>query len=783
MAISLDSVLFAAVVITSVPGTNAITVIRESYGGVEEPDAGMNMQGVLITSHLTPYLGFSDSWLPQPGSRVLCASDAGGTCFILGVIPVSTYKFKSMMGRTMLGAGSTRAEESNAKGHEKHTPAIYDMARPADVVDGEYVVSNEFGVLLGLYQQLANLKGSELSQIQCHLIDDLVRVISHNYQHYSATGEHNIYHDGKSIMVEYGSTHMPAEGYGCPAVNSESGSGTSIQKDGPPTVDDSSDFYKISGNEQLKAIERLKIFSGRLGDFLNLFVVKPDDQEQRYLDPGKRPSKPDSGLSNIRLATDGGMHFRSVKEIFLEKTQWIRVPLRTCAPDDPNGDDAESISYETKDPFEFNNSYSYKGNPFNYSLQLRDYAAYVDEKLAYKNFKTHEKDFYVNDDIGKEKPLGSISKVDPQTPLKLAPYVLRTAGIYLMPNGGITLRDAWNSAIVMEGGNIYLQPSKDLLSQPMRHAITKAGGSVNIACKKHMDLSSTEEGLRMKTEKSQYLFSENGGIVLQSRGSADNTGVPDPAEKAIDTIGGIVFKAKLGIYSYAEKDIVGYAKRKILFHSLANTDIVADTQLVAYGKRNMYNFSDYSIISYSGKNINIVSDGQVNVAGSSSTALGQKDQNLGVMYDKKSKFIDIIKGVIPVPAITASLNKAKQAKQKVLPQTTFFEPQEFVKLNFKFLKTEKYDGINPNEDAIPSTLTQQDDLLTGLWGLSDWTEKQVDGTYPYPGDSLFDNFYKKAEKPNNLEANNMGQDYSNKADSSSSPPSISIESLNSYKVK
>lgn len=783
MALTLDSVFFTAVVITSIPGTHAITVIRDSYGGVEEPDSGMMIQAALVTTHLTSFLGHSDAWLPQPGSRVLCASDAGGTCFIIGTIPTQTYGFKSMMARAMLGAGHTRDEEANAEGHVKHTPVIYDMVRPADVVDGEYVMSNEFGVLLGLYQQLANLKGSELAQVQCHLMDDLVRVISHNYQHYTATGEHNVYHDGKSIMVEYGSTHLPAESYGCPAISSEEGNGQAIVGDEPSKTDDSSDFYTIANNEQLKAVERLKVFIGRLGDFLNLFVVRPDPTEQRYLDPDVTPKKPDTGLSNVRLATDGGVHIRSVKEIFLEKTQWIRVPLRKCAPDDPGGDDAEQIMYRVKEPFEFNDTYSYTGNPFNYSLQLRDYAAYIDENLAYKHFKKHEKDFYVNDDIMEEKPLGSVNQVDPQTPLKLAPYVLRTAGIYIMPNGGITLRDAWNSAIVMEGGNIFLQPTKDLITQPMRHAITKAGGSINMACKKHMDLSSTEEGFRVKTDKSQYFFSETGGLVLQSRGSNDNTGSPDPSKEAIDTIGGIVFKSKLGIYNYAEKDIVGYAKRKVLFHSLTNTDIVADTDATIYGKKKLYQFSDNDIYTYAEKAVNVLSEGSVKLAGSGSTLLGQEDQKLGVMYDKKSKFIDILSGLIPVSDFTDSLNTAKDSKREVLPQTTFYTPKEFEKLNFKFLETGKYGAISTEEDAIPSTLTQQDDLLTGVWGLSDWVERDVDSTYPYPGAELFPNFYKEVEKPNNLERNHMGTDYSNKANSGKKPPKIRIESLDKYKIK
>jgi hypothetical protein len=775
--------LFTAMVITSNAGSGAVTVVREFFGSSPGGDMGLMVQGTVISSVMSSFLGFKESTLPQPGNRVLCLSESATNCFILGVIPDQTLGEISLPSRAMLGAGNALGDKANRVGHEKNTIQIFDVRRPTDVVDGEHVISNEFGVLLGLYQQLANLKASELAQVQCFLLDDLVRIISHNFQHYTALGEYNIYHDGKRLMAEFGATHKPAESYGSPAVENDEGNEKVFEETGEHSADDEKDLYKISTDERIKAIERFKLFLGSVGDFLHLFVVKPDSEEIRILDPDKTPEKPDTGLCDLHIGTDGGMHIRSVKEVFIEKTNWIRVPLRKAAPDDPNGDDAENLDYDKKEKFEFEDSYRYKENPFNYSLQIRDYVAYVNEKLGYQNFKKHEKDFYVNDDISKEKSLKEIEKIDKETDLNLKDYSLRTAGIYLMPNGGITIRDAWNSAIVMEGGNVYIQPAKDLVAQPLRNTIVKGGGNISVACKKHIDLSSSEEGVRIKSEKSQYLYSNKGGFVIESNGEEDSAGTPDPAEKAIENIGGIVLKSKLSIYSYADKNVVSYAKEHLLLQSLDNLDIISDNVLTTYGKQSIYTFADDNIISYSGNTNAVISDGSAIFAGADSTALGQEDQNLGVMYDKNSKFIDILKGAIPVSDFTSQLQKAKDSKDNVLKQTVFQEEAKFDSLKFKFLSSDQYGNLDPREDGLPATLAQQDDLLTRLYTLKEWTEKEVNESLPYPGKDLFENFYYSSEKPVNLEENKLGKDYSNKAESESKPATISLDSLNKYKVQ
>ena len=775
-----DHTPFTAVVITSTAGSRTVTVIRESYGRPAS-DGGSMMQGIAVSSLMSTFLGIKDCVVLQPGTRVLCLPESNNTCYVLGALPANSAQQDELPNRAALGAGNAIKDGANRLGHTSRNTIIKDNRRPSDIVDGEFAQGNEFGILLGLYQQLANLKASELSQIQCFLLDDLVRIISHNFQHYTALGEYNIYHDGKHIMAEFGATHKPAESYGRPAVNSDSGAPI-FQGGLKHTVDDKEDFYKINEDERIKAVERFKMFLGSVGDFLHLFVVRPDPDEARVLDPDKTPNKPDTGLCDIRLGSDGGLMFRSVKEVILEKTQWIRVPHRKAAPDDPKGDDGEQLDYEVNEQFNFKDTYTYKNNPFLYALQIRDYMAYVNEKLGYKNFKKHEKDFYVNDDINKENKISDFGNIDKDTKLFLQNYKLRTSGIYLMPNGGITIRDAWNSAIVMEGGNICIQPAKDLLLQPMRNTILKSGGFVSIAAQKDIDLSTTKGGFRVKSKLSQYLYSDEGGFVLEANGSEDSPGTPDPSSQALEKIGGVVLKSKLGIYNYAEKNIMHYAKQKLLLQSLQEIDLTADQNITLYGKQNIFSLAEQNNLVYGGLSTTIISDGESLIAGAGGTAFGQKDQFLGIQYDDKSMFVDVLKGVIPVSDITGKLDTAKKAKENLLKLTTFSEEAKFTNLKFHWLSSDKYGNLNPQEDAIPMTLAQQEDLLTGVYSYSSWNETEVNSSLPYPGKDKFSSFYYKGEAPINLESNSLGTDYSNKADSKPNTGNITLSSLQEYKV-
>lgn len=772
--------IFTGVVVTSKAGSRGVIVVRESYASASG-DMGNLIEGVLVSSVVSTFLGFKDCTLPQPGSRVLCVEDSPISCFVIGAIPQASIELKEIPARASLGAGCAMDESANRIGHESHIRSLCDLRRPTDVVDGEYSVGNELGVLLALYQQLAVLKASELAQVQCFLLDDLVRIISHNFQHYTALGEYNVYHDGKRLMAEFGATHKVAESYGSPATESDKGNFSSFEATNKHTPDDSEDFYALTQDERMKAVERFKMFLGSVGDFLNLFLVRPNPKSPRVLNGDVDEGTTETGLWNMHVGVDGGMHLRSVKEVFIEKSNWIRVPVRQRAPDDPEGDDAQKLDYTPKKPFEFDKTFSYKGNPFAYALQIRDYIAYVNEQENYQNFKKHEKDFFVSGDVDKEENVDKFTQVDQETTSTVNQYKLKTSGIYIMPNGGITIRDAWNSSIVLEGGNVYIQPAKDLIMQPLRHNIVKAGGSINMSCKYHLDLSSSDEGLRVKTEKSQYFYSDKGGMVVEANGEQDTPGSPSPIDEAIDYIGGIVLKSKLSIYNYAENDVVTYSKRQLLLQSLGSVDIVANQAATIYGKSSLSSFSDGMILNM-GQNTLTIAEGGAMMAGAGSTVLGQKDQNLGVMYDDKSTFVDVLKGVLDTSTLTSELGKAKEDKDNLLKKTTFESEDNFDALTFKFLKSEKY-KISKDQDAIPMTIAQQDAELTELYNLEEWEEKEINDTLPYPGKELFEEFYCSSEGILNLEKKEVSKDYTNMAEPSNKPGSLQLDSLNKYKVQ
>jgi hypothetical protein len=468
---------------------------------------------------------------------------------------------------------------------------------------------------------------------------------------------------------------------------------------------------------------------------------------------------------------------RSVKEVFIEKTNWIRIPHRRAAPDDPNGDDAENLDYKEKKKYEFVKEFKFKNNPFNYAQQLRDYVAYVNEKLGYQNFKTHEKDFYVSNDINQETPLDNIKKIDQQTQADLQTYKLKTAGIYLMPNGGITIRDAWNSAIVMEGGNISIQPAKDLFLQPLRSLVGKIGGNISLAARKQVDLSTTEESVRIKSQKGQHFYSHESGIVIESNSEEESLGELEQ-EKALEKLSGVVLKSKSSVFIGADKNVVTHSKERTYLKSLKEAIFVFEEPAIFYGLKDMRFLADSQILLEAEKGLTLLTPKQAILAGAEGTALGQKDKPLSVGAEKP------IKGTLKVneELKKMELEKVKEQFKDIWKLSKFESIDKFDLIKFRFLDKTGYGSLDSKEDAIPSTLAQQDDLLTGVYELDKWEEKEINETLPYPSKKLFTDFYYKAEAPKNLTKSNTSDDYASKGEPSEKGCKVKLASLQEYSV-
>lgn len=763
--------LFLATILSSDPATFNVTL---SPWGQSHRQV---IQGIPMSQTMSQLLGFRDSVLPPVGATVLCFKHATNQCLILGIVPKPDQLSEKLSYplRTIVGAGDGMNDEQNAQGYEKKSTKLmlFNMGRPTDVVEGEKVVSNDFGVMLGLFQQLAMLKGSDLAMVQAFMLDDLVRIVSHNFQHFTCLGETRVYHDGKRLFLEAGLTDSAQESYGSAAVTSSAATKPFTDEE-KIELDDSKDFYKME-NPLQQAIERMKVFVGTLGDFFNVMLTCPPNNETvRALDGAQVDEVGfDKGLFQCRIGKDGAVAVRSVAGITLEKTNWIRVPHRIRAAEDPEGDDEAKITYDTTKPFQFNSEYKYEGQPTLYFLQLRDYLAYLHEKLGYVKFKKHPKDFQVNDDYAAENKLGEMTKVDPFTEVH---YETRTSGVTLLPNGGVALRDAWGSAIIMDGGNIYLQPAKDLVAQPMRNLVAKVGGFTSVASKNDIDLSTTDGGFRVKSDQAQYFYSDNSGIVLEANGEGLNDYYP-PELDAVSHVCGVVMKAPQGIVASYSKDKLDRATNA---HVVDNKYfwINSSDSLAAKSGITTILSSEGSMMITPKNSVNVYSANALFV-GTRSTMVGLKDQVFGLT--KLGPFVSgTVTGAIKgedLQNIHDLTDKVPNVRETI---TNFRTDESFDGLNFMFLASSNY-RLQP-EDVIPQTLVQQEHTLDeSVHSLANWEETEINDSFPYPGKDKKDTYV--TYKLINLEVTEA--EVHNKADSASEAAAIlePIDIFTKYPVK
>jgi hypothetical protein len=731
-----NSDLFIGTVTSCDPATHCVVVSPDGESGL------LHYQAHCLASTYSSALGFVESILPGVGTRVLCFGRGDSTA-VIGAFPNheahGTLSAAALANKTVLASSEPINDSVHSFGYASHITkaAVHNNNLPTDTIQGEKVIANEFGVMMGLFKLFATLRASELSQVQCHFLDDLVRIISHNFQHYTALGELKVFHDGKGIHLEVGATHSPDESMG----NAQD---PSIIQIGKETDTDYQRFYKLN-DSQANMLERMKLFVGKLGDFINLLIVKPANVSHAF--NGNVPTQPDTGLLQVKASLDGTLVIRSANGIYLEKTDWIRVPTRIRTAEDPNGDDGATLGYTEKTDYTFDETYvtadaAYNDTAFLYYLQLRDYLAYINEEIGYSNFKKHEKDFYVNDDIAKEADLANMTFVDPLTG---STFKKNKSWIALMKNGGVSLADAWGSSINMEGGNIYIQPAKDLIVQPNRNLIAKVGKNVSIAAQNELDLSSTSGGLRVKTNLSQYFYSDKSGIVLHANGPdlSENT-YPYPDSDAIAGVAGVVFNApKSSVSAYGQQvnlqakfQLVEQAA-EIISHSTSRTRILSDQQALVSAP-----FAGV----FAKQELTIFSDGGCIAMGLGSTTVGLEGQVTGI--------VNFMGGQIPVNGYIKSSDQFITDIKKTEKDVNDFKPAEVLQvfqskddfnlLQFKFLPTSLYNL--EDSDVIPQTLSQQNDTkMNGL--LQKWVETPINDSYPYPGSDKAES-YVTAESKN-----------------------------------
>jgi hypothetical protein len=287
----------------------------------------------------------------------------------------------------------------------------------------------------------------------------------------------------------------------------------------------------------------------------------------------------------------------------------------------------------------------------------------------------------------------------------------------------------------MEGGNIFLQPAKDLVAQPMRHLVAKVGQHVSVAAKQDINMSSTEGGLALKAQKSIYSYAAEGGVILHSDSElygGEFIPTPGDTQQPIQEACGVILHAPgAGVYSHGKEVLSRATEKHLVYGEMVVHQAERELQLLSKNLLSLYSVKD-AIVACEG-NFLCGTAGVALILGDQATIVGKEEQVIGVSP------LGPVQGLMKQEQVDDFLEQLEQLKELEVAKvaTDFREDTRWDDLLFLFPKSESY-GISAATDPFPQTMAQQEDELTKEMGFQPWKETEVNGSYPYPGADMSD---------------------------------------------
>ena len=430
--------------------------------------------------------------IPQ-GTPVKVVYDS--TPCILGTLPGNVADTTGARGRTMTG------EEVDA--YPEGSPDLQEGAHPIeDMLEGEMDMTNNLRVGLQLLTTFARLQAGSRAVVETCLLNDMVRVVSEVFRHHSATGDQEIYNDGRLNSVEH-ATSYEHETWGL-----DDPAGERLQvEDGKVDL----------GAVEERARYRYSRFLGFLGDFLHVMVYDPLKMVDEEL-------KGPSGKARVQMMADGTLLAQSVSEICMEKVVRVQVPVKLRDWDDPEGNLAHQMNqlenrylrlwqgWDEDDPQSFSDT----------CYQLREYARWLNTYHSFARFLQLDKDYRVDSEEDTEAPDWNSGEDDRENANSEAPTSYDSyACIRIMRDGSIVLWSGDGSSLVMTGGSIDLHAALDLNLYAARDVRVRAGNDLHLMARRHVNLAAIVGGIRSKSRTYWEALCERGSLWLKSDAPAE----------------------------------------------------------------------------------------------------------------------------------------------------------------------------------------------------------------------------------------------------------------------
>lgn len=490
--------------------------------------------GILVATYVpnmfSQALGVSFNYLPPIGETVLCMRDPNnsGECYALGVIPTEknvNYSTDSnfidvISKKDYEGTSGEYRQNSN-----KTVPSRNSGVRPADLVDGEAIISHPSGTGVEILSNLAALRASDLAFVEAFIQDDLIRIMSMNYEHIHAAGETKVVINGGMVDQVQNITDTESNGLNSPENNlkflSEGKNDLQTQKD------DKTDYY-------LDGKWLLTDFKGKLGNVISGWIRYPETLISMDGNSGQFQS----GRARYHFNQDGTFVLQSLGDIIIEKVQCIPVPrLNKKKLDELYDISKRELKYYAQwIPVNGTSAQDYQLNLY----QIRDYARYLTNYLTLAEFRAQAegKDprIVIPTDAQMSNPTTGASSdginqnTGAYTKIWDNYLVYSTARFMIMRNGDVAITDNSGNSLSMNIDGIKLCSSTNMEIHSAGSINMYAGTEINVLARKDIELSSVLRGVLIKANRWLEAFCWKGPMVLQSNYTKlpDN---PDPEER------------------------------------------------------------------------------------------------------------------------------------------------------------------------------------------------------------------------------------------------------------
>jgi hypothetical protein len=409
------------------------------------------------------------------------------------------------------------------------------------------------------------LRASDVAGVWAYWQDDLLRIASHNLDHWHSGGGKWLRNDQGEISEVDELTPFAWEALGL-WQQSQAAFKPSNASGNCGGSDEQLEYVPAKADQC--GLPRHRVFRGYLGGVCRRETILPLAKPGAVPEPASLsgPSAGNlTGLCSVQEHRDGRYSVRSAKGIVLEKYLYIPVAWQTALPESEKGDNAATdyapcgVAPTTNSPGASNipehvcsePTVAEPDRPDLLVAQLFDLHAHLFNRIAVRPFTAHKKDWSLPDEggfahkesdptaaaslsgvympkpVGGQSPLASRYVFDMPTQLDVdvdpstkSRYYCSRSFVELLPDGGVAIEDGYGSGIYMTGGNIRLTCAGDILMQPGRSLVAMCGDDVALRAGTSLDLSAAVGDVRVKAERNLHMLAGNGamgGVLVESR--------------------------------------------------------------------------------------------------------------------------------------------------------------------------------------------------------------------------------------------------------------------------